>query len=325
MPMTVRRLAATTSLGLAIVAGHDDVDLSISWAHAIELQDPTRWLAGGELVMTTGLHLPRSATKQYEYVERIAQTGAVALAFDTGTVHERVPDAIIRAGDELGFAVLSVAKETPFIAISRAVIDELTADQIRTVQAVVDAQEKLARALLDGVPALITALGRAVHAAVCVLDRDGAVLALTEGASSSLPERIRERSGKERSRIVVDDDGHLAIHRLAVSGTLAVASDAALDQSERLLVGHTVSLLTIELAKPLRVVDAEQRLRLAVTTMVRQAGGDVDESLLRYFGFESETTVVATALTDVGPLLAALPISLQRPWKKSRCRTCWPR
>eukprot|EP01133_Synstelium_polycarpum_P023982 gene23982-28775_t len=161
MPMTVRRLAATTSLGLTIVAGHDDVDLSISWAHAIELQDPTRWLAGGELVMTTGLHLPRSATKQYEYVERIAQTGAVALAFDTGTVHERVPDAIIRAGDELGFAVLSVAKETPFIAISRAVIDELTADQIRTVQAVVDAQEKLARALLDGVPALITALGRA--------------------------------------------------------------------------------------------------------------------------------------------------------------------
>lgn len=48
-------------------------------------------------------------------------------------------------------------------------------------------------------------------------------------------------------------------------------------------MGHTVSLLTIELAKPLRVVDAEQRLRLAVTTMVRQAGGDVDESLLRYF------------------------------------------
>ncbi|CAJ0557588.1 unnamed protein product, partial [Mesorhabditis spiculigera] len=221
-----------------------------------------------------GLHLPRSATKQYEYVERIAQTGAVALAFDTGTVHERVPDAIIRAGDELGFAVLSVAKGDA---------------------AVVDAQEKLARALLDGVPALITALGRAVHAAVCVLDRDGAVLALTEG--------------KERSRIVVDDDGHLAIHRLAVSGTLAVASDAALDQSERLLVGHTVSLLTIELAKPLRVVDAEQRLRLAVTTMVRQAGGDVDESLLRYFGFESETTVVATALTDVGPLLAATDIT----------------
>ena len=108
---------------------------------------------------------------------------------------------------------------------------------------------------------------------------------------------------------MVDDDGHLAIHRLAVSGTLAVASDAALDQSERLLVGHTVSLLTIELAKPLRVVDAEQRLRLAVTTMVRQAGGDVDESLLRYFGFESETTVVATALTDVGPLLAATDIT----------------
>ncbi|MDP0919252.1 hypothetical protein Q6272_29820, partial [Klebsiella pneumoniae] len=67
--------------------------------------------------------------------------------------------------------------------------------------------------------------------------------------------------------------------------------------------------MTIELAKPSRVVDAERRLRLAVATMVRQAGGDVDESLLRYFGFESESPVVATALTDVGPLLAATDIT----------------
>lgn len=306
MPMTVRRLTANTALGLTVVAGRDAVDLPISWAHAIELSDPSQWLSGGELVMTTGLHLPRSAAQQSEYVRRIAGAGAVALAFDTGTVHRAVPRAIVEAADDLGFAVLAVAKDTPFIAISRAVIDELTADQVRSVQGVVDTQEKLARALLDGVPALVTALGRALHADVCVLDRDGTVLAQTPEVNSALLERIRARSGKERSRVVVDDEGHLALHRLAESGTLAVASGSALDQSKRLLVGHAVSLLTIELAKPLHVVDAQQRLRLAVTTMALGADAEMDESLLRYFGFDAHSRVAAVVLTDLGPMLAAV-------------------
>ena len=49
MVMTVRRLIATPELGLSLAAGRTGVNRTISWAHAIELADPSPWLSGGEL------------------------------------------------------------------------------------------------------------------------------------------------------------------------------------------------------------------------------------------------------------------------------------
>jgi cystathionine gamma-synthase len=57
----------------------------ISWAHAIELADPTPYLSGGELVMTTGLKMGPTSDEQYEYVARLSAVGVVALAFSSGS------------------------------------------------------------------------------------------------------------------------------------------------------------------------------------------------------------------------------------------------
>ena len=129
MAMTVRRLIAVRKLGLSLVAGRAGLDRTITWAHAIELADPSPWLSGGELVMTTGLHFPDTDAGQHEYVQRIVDSGSAALAFDTGVRFQKVPPAVCAAGDEFGIPVLAVAATTPFIAISRAVIHDLTADQ----------------------------------------------------------------------------------------------------------------------------------------------------------------------------------------------------
>jgi purine catabolism regulator len=52
--ITVRRLAQHPGLGLELVAGRENADRAITWAHSIELADPAPYLFGGELVMTTG-------------------------------------------------------------------------------------------------------------------------------------------------------------------------------------------------------------------------------------------------------------------------------
>ncbi|MGV7904650.1 PucR family transcriptional regulator ligand-binding domain-containing protein, partial [Mycobacterium kansasii] len=75
---------------------------SIGWAHAIELEDPTPYLSGGELVMTTGMNVGDTADRQFEYLARLSSAGVAALAFDTGTTHPAVPAGIIAAGDALG-------------------------------------------------------------------------------------------------------------------------------------------------------------------------------------------------------------------------------
>ena len=180
MAITVRRLAGHKDLGLTLVAGRENADRVISWAHAIELADPTPYLSGGELVMTTGLKMGPTSDEQYEYVARLSAAGVVALAFDTGTNFDRVPDGVLSAGDALGLPILQVPADTPFIAITRAVIDELTADQLRTVQRVVDQQEIFARATLrDGVPGVVAALSQALSATAVVIGTDGRPLAAT--------------------------------------------------------------------------------------------------------------------------------------------------
>lgn len=318
MAITVRRLATVPELGLTLVAGREGADRIIEWAHPIELPDPTPWLSGGELVMTTGLEIGAGADEQFAYLQGLAGAGCVALAFDTGTRFDRVPDSLRTAGDALGFPVLAVPASTPFIAITRAVIDELTADQVRAVQRVVDQQERLVRATLrGGVPAVVTALGQALAGAAAVVDVDDRVLAEygsdttrvvrhARGVSESATRSPRRR---QMSKVSADADGHYTVQSIATAqdlhGYLAVGTAEPLRPADRLLLAHAVSLISIELGKPAKVQSAEQRLRAVVTRTLVDAPDRMDAGLLRYFGFEPTDTVAVAVFTDIGPLLAA--------------------
>ncbi|MEX0743382.1 MAG: PucR family transcriptional regulator ligand-binding domain-containing protein, partial [Actinomycetota bacterium] len=41
-------------LALRFVAGEESANRPIRWVHISELEDPTPWLKGGELLLTTG-------------------------------------------------------------------------------------------------------------------------------------------------------------------------------------------------------------------------------------------------------------------------------
>ena len=40
--------------GLEVVAGRESAERPIRWVHISELEHPTPWLSGGELLLTTG-------------------------------------------------------------------------------------------------------------------------------------------------------------------------------------------------------------------------------------------------------------------------------
>ena len=124
--MTIEQLCSQRDLGLRLVAGEQAKTNVIGWAHTSELPDPTRWLEGGELLMTLGLQLPDDPVEQRLYVERLAAVGLAGLAFDAGVIHHAVPEAIVRAGDEFGLPIVAIPGPTPFLAISRAVITSIT-------------------------------------------------------------------------------------------------------------------------------------------------------------------------------------------------------
>ncbi|MFC7716239.1 PucR family transcriptional regulator ligand-binding domain-containing protein [Nonomuraea recticatena] len=78
--VSVEDLLRSPALQLRLLAGQAGLSRSVSWAHVSELDDPTPWLLGAEVIMTTGIGVPHSAARQRAYLERLDDAGVSALA-----------------------------------------------------------------------------------------------------------------------------------------------------------------------------------------------------------------------------------------------------
>src|SRR5690242_35436 len=67
--LTLRDLLS--DLDVRPVAGDGGLDAPVRWVHISELEDPTPWLSGGELLLTTGMQLTDEES-QRDYLKRLA-------------------------------------------------------------------------------------------------------------------------------------------------------------------------------------------------------------------------------------------------------------
>jgi purine catabolism regulator len=120
-------------LGLNLVSGEESGQAPVRWVHSTELPDPTPWLKGGEVLLTTGLQLdgPRS---QREFVELLADHEIAALGFGTGLTHRRLPAALVTAARKRGFPLFEVPYELPFIAITERAFAHLLDERYELLQ-----------------------------------------------------------------------------------------------------------------------------------------------------------------------------------------------
>ena len=121
----------------------------IEWAAVTELRDPSPFLSGGEIVLTTGLR-QTSIANQENFVQTVHGAGALALGFGTGLSHRGVPAAVIRKCSELGLPVFEVPYETPFMAITKLIADALNADHLLRLERLLKGHQRLASTLLAG-------------------------------------------------------------------------------------------------------------------------------------------------------------------------------
>jgi purine catabolism regulator len=129
--LTVESLIA--ELGLELASGHESAHGHVRWVHSTELEDPTPWLRGGELLLTTGIQLngPKS---QRELIERLADHRIAGLGFGTGFKHKRLPAALVTAARKRGFPLFEVPYELPFIAITERAFAQLVNERYEMLQ-----------------------------------------------------------------------------------------------------------------------------------------------------------------------------------------------
>jgi PucR family transcriptional regulator, purine catabolism regulatory protein len=131
MELTVESLIG--ELGLKLTTGQESAQTHVRWVHSTELSDPTPWLKGGEVLLTTGLQLdgPRS---QREFLDRLASHEIAALGFGTGFSHRRLPAALVTAARKRDFPLFEVPYELPFIAITERAFARLLDERYELLQ-----------------------------------------------------------------------------------------------------------------------------------------------------------------------------------------------
>jgi purine catabolism regulator len=274
MPITVRDLLELPGLGLNLVAGEAGIDHNIRWAHISELQDPTPWLKGGELLLTTGMGLAGSPALQRAYIRRLVGADLAGLGFGIGLGFDEIPAPIKRAAEREGFPLLEVPYPVPFIAIAEAVSSRLGEDRLRDVQLAVDVHDRLAGLVLEGADAtaVLEQVVELIHGWAVLFDSKGRTLAaasaeqgtpdtaeLWDGLASSVlaagGARTASETGPSGSRVAL-----AVIAGKRHEGALVCGRSHRFDQRDRIVIHHAVTVLGLLLTSRRAVIDAEWKV-----------------------------------------------------------------
>ena len=319
MALAVRDIMAVPGLALRLVAGEASLDRPVRWVHSSELEDPTPWLKGGELLLTTGAGIGATPARQRAYLKRLSEAGLAGLGLGLGFGHERVPKSLVTAAEEAGFPLFEVPYPVPFIAITEAVFTRLLSEQVDMLQRAVDAEHVLTRSVMEGggVGGIAASLVRVCGGWALLLDLHGSVLAAAPEEAAPRAARIWEEARASRpegtgfSLTLVDRGDHVWVQPVGAQGRveafLAFGKREALTQIDRILAGHALSLFAIELAKARAVAEAERRLQGDFFGALTAGGLPAPELVrgLARFGFERDTGVLVVEIEGGDPGLLA--------------------
>ncbi len=170
--LTLRTLLE--EMDLALATGDESADAPVRWVHITELPDPTPWLSGGELILTTGLQLT-SAERQRQFVRRLADHQLSGLGFGVGFEHDELPPALVDEAAKHGFPVFEVPYDLPFIAVTEKAFARLVNEQYEVLQRGIAIHKRLERLVIEerGLDELVRALAAALGGTVTVIDAHG--------------------------------------------------------------------------------------------------------------------------------------------------------
>jgi PucR family transcriptional regulator, purine catabolism regulatory protein len=310
----------TEELDLELAAGAERADGPIRWVHISELDDPTPWLAGGELLLTTGIQLT-TAARQRAFLALLDDRGLAGLGLGTGFGHKRLPKALTDEARKRRFPLFEIPYEMPFIALTEKAFTQLINEQYGVLERGVAVHERLERLVIEerGLDEVLEAVCSAVACSALLLDGHGGVLArrdqpgveISEQALGGIGSEIRGRSAAGRVGPFAPDGGELAGRLLvapvpargggAASAWLAVVRpEGELSEFDRLIARQAAIVLALELMRQRVVRDTERRLAGDVLAEALSGRLDSEElrGRLRPFGIGEEAAVLIFQVDD---------------------------
>ncbi|QCU77015.1 PucR family transcriptional regulator [Citricoccus sp. SGAir0253] len=310
----VSLLELSTELGphLVPVGGRPPSSRQLSGVHISELEDPTPFLDGGELLLTTGMPLGGNEATTAAYVERLRAIGLPALGIGLGPWLEQVPAHLVETCAAAGIELLSVPHAVPFQSVSRAFWGLTARSGQADLMNSLGTQTALARAAMrpEATPAVVRGIAQALGGWAAYLPVDpGPETYWPAQTEAWLPvlrsETQRLHRAGAHSVATFELHGQPVVEYPIASGDrihgfLAIGPGRALTAADRQVIVTVCILLAIK---------ARQREALAGTTAA--LGAVVAKLLLRGQAEAARLLAEDLGLHDLPPRVRVLGLRMQ--------------
>ncbi|MGY4901179.1 PucR family transcriptional regulator [Streptomyces sp. 900116325] len=185
--MRLRALLETDALGLRLLGGEHELDRSVRGVMTTDLRDPSRYLTGGELVLT-GLAWRRDAADSEPFVRILAGAGVAGLAAGEAELGE-IPGDLIEACERHRLPIFAVDETVAFATITEYVVRQVSGERAGDLAAVVDRHRRLMTSgpAGGGPDVVLDLLGSDLDLHAWVLSPTGRQIA---GAGAPLPGQV---------------------------------------------------------------------------------------------------------------------------------------
>lgn len=274
---TLAEVLATPSLDLRV---HVPGDGPVRWVATSELADPTPFLEGGEILLTTGLTTAGWDAEWEPYVTRLVAAGVVALGLGTGLTHAAVPPVLEHAAAAAGLALFAVPRRVPFVAVTREVGRLVEREEQRALRTAAALQRRLTRAAVapDGPAAILRTLAAIVDGEARICGPDGA------GLDPEVFARLRA-AGLRGSHSASGPDGSTVVQPLGAAGPprgyLLVTGPRPWDAAHHGAVATAVALLSLDAERRADALAASREIRSGAWALLLAGSPDSAVAVLR--------------------------------------------
>ncbi|MEU3823288.1 PucR family transcriptional regulator ligand-binding domain-containing protein [Streptomyces sp. NPDC030392] len=212
--MRLRALLETDALGLRLLGGEDELDRTVRGVMTTDLRDPSRYLSGGELVLT-GLAWRRDAADSEPFVRILASAGVAGLAAGEAELGA-IPDDLVQACSRHRLPLFAVHESVAFATITEHVVRQVSGERAGDLAAVVDRHRRLMTSgpAGGGPEVVLDLLGTDLDLRAWVLSPTGRRVA---GAGAPLPPGTAAALAGEH--LAASRAGRRGPHRAQVAGT----------------------------------------------------------------------------------------------------------
>ncbi|MFF0292040.1 PucR family transcriptional regulator [Kitasatospora sp. NPDC004614] len=301
--MRVRDLLAPGAPRLRLLAGEDELDRQVTGVMTTDLQDPGRFLHGGELVLT-GMLWRTAPADSARFVRTLVAGGAAALGAGEVEVGP-VPADLVEACRRHRLPLLAVPDDIAFGTVTEYVGRHVSAGRAADLAALVDRHRLLVSAAdTGGLDAVLDLLGGDLDLDCWVLTPTGHVIA---GPADRLTPADRDRLA--RAHLAAQQRGHHPPHRVRLADCTYSLLPAAEPATATVLADWILAVAgdlaewpakRRQLAENLCRLVATERTRRDESRRLRRRLADELLDLLRHGAAPAETARALRASTTDG-------------------------